>query len=153
MRPLRLVVLAFMAGSTLMPAHAASIPSNSEPEAAAPPLAGPPVSADPGALPPGKPLASAEAWNALVGNTIAGQTPDGPYKEFFQPDGTVIHVDRDGKDVGHWTLKQSSICFTYPDDDGEDCRTLQVEGSHGAFVDRDGSTYRFDILTGNPEHL
>lgn len=153
MQPLRLAALAFMVASgPMMPAHAASAPQ-AEPEGAAQPLAGAPATPDPGALRAGKSLTGAEAWNALVGNTISGRTPDGPYKEFFRPDGTVIHVDRDGKDVGHWTLKQPSVCFTTPDDDGEDCRNLQVEGSHGAFVDRDGSSYRFDILPGNPENF
>ncbi len=152
MLSLRLAVLVFtVALIPRIPAHAASGQSETAPAPAAP-VAGPAVTAAPGAPGPGKPLTGAEAWNALVGNTISGKTPDGPYKEYYRPDGTLVHVDRDGKDVGHWTLKQSSICFTDPDD-GEDCRNLQVEGDYGAFLDPDGSTYRFDILPGNPENF
>lgn len=99
-------------------------------------------------------LKGGEAWKALLGNTISGTTPDGPYVDFFAHDGTVVHSDRDGTARGHWTLQEPSICFRFPDDlDDDDCRVPQVQGSRGAFVDRDGSTYRFEIRPGNPEHL
>ena len=101
------------------------------------------------------PLTGGEAWKALVGNTVSGVTPDGPYTDYFAPDGTVVHVDRDGKESGRWVLKDPSICFTYPDDDEDEdgCRELRVKGAHGAFLDSNGSAYGFDIKPGNPEHL
>ncbi len=134
-------------------AQASSSPDPTAPAEAAPPVTAAPAPATPEVSSPPRPLTGGEAWNALLGNTISGTTSDGPYTEFFKPDGTVVHVDRDGKDTGHWALKEPSVCFTYPDDDEEDCRKPRVEGTHGAFLDGDGSSYRFDILPGNPKHL
>lgn len=99
-------------------------------------------------------LSGTDAWKALIGNTISGTTPDGPYAEYFTPDGTVVHLDRDGTDRGRWALKEASVCFVFPDaSDEQECRSPKVEGTHGAFVDIDGTSYPFDIRPGNPEHL
>ncbi len=98
-------------------------------------------------------LSGASAWQALVGNTVTGQTPDGPYADYFSPDGTVVHSDRDGTDRGRWTFREDAVCLSFPEDDAVDCRTPEVEGEHGAFVDRDGSRYPFDVLKGNAKGL
>ena len=125
--------------------------------AAAAPVSGSPATAQAPApqSPPSTPtpLTGAPAWNTLLGNTINGSTPDGAYIEYFSQDGTVVHVDRDGKDSGQWRLREPSVCFTYPDEDAEDCRELEVDGNRGVFIDPDGSRYHFEIVPGNPQHL
>ena len=98
-------------------------------------------------------LTGAKAWQALVGNTVAGTTPDGPYADYFAPDGTAVHSDRDGTSRGRWTLRDDALCLSFPEDDAEDCRIPEVDAGRGAFVDRDGSRYPFDILTGNAKRL
>lgn len=98
------------------------------------------------------PLAGAAAWARVVGNTVAGTTPDGPYSEFFSPDGSLAIVDRDGKAGGRWALKGDRLCTTV-DDEEEECRALAVEGTTGAFTDEGGARYPFTILPGNPKGL
>ena len=156
-QPIRFALLALILGLPLAQPRAAfagamvaQASPNAEQATPAPATPNPANSDAPTA--PG-PSTGGAAWRAVLGNTISGRTPDGPYTEFFKPDGTAIHLDRDGKDVGRWALKEPSICFTYPDDDEEDCRKLQVEGTHGTFVDQDGSSYRFEVLPGNPKNL
>ncbi len=99
-------------------------------------------------------LVGASAFALMAGNTIAGTTPDGPYTQFFEPDGKVRHSDRDGVQSGRWRLDGPQLCLTFPDDD-EDCRRIEADpdGGHGAFVDSDGTIYRFDILPGNARQL
>lgn len=106
---------------------------------------------DPPPAPPGL-LTAAAAWNRIVGNTVSGTTPDGPYSEFFAPDGRLMIVDNDGKAGGRWTLRDARVC-TQVDDDDEECRNVEVTGSTGAFVDEAGSRYPFDIVAGNPKGL
>lgn len=105
------------------------------------------------APPPASPrLQGSEAWAAMLGNTIAGTTPDGDYAELFRPDGTFVHVDRDGKDTGKWIVKDQSVCFTEADDETE-CRVPELQGAVGAFTDADGTRYPFTLLPGNPKGL
>lgn len=101
---------------------------------------------------PSGPLTGAAAWGRVVGNTVAGTTPDGPYSEFFAPDGKLTILDRDGKAGGHWTLRDAKIC-TQTDDEDEECRGIEVVGTAGAFIDDAGGRYPFDILAGNPKDL
>lgn len=97
-------------------------------------------------------LTGAAASARVVGNTVTGTTPDGPYSEFFTPDGALTIVDRDGKAGGRWALKGDRIC-TQVDDEDEECRALEVQGDAGAFVDEGGSRYPFTILRGNAKGL
>lgn len=97
-------------------------------------------------------VTGAAAWASLVGNTVTGTTPDGPYSEFFTADGKLAIVDNDGKAGGVWTLKGDTLC-TRVDDDDEECRALEVRGPAGAFVDEGGNRYPFTILPGNPKGL
>lgn len=98
------------------------------------------------------PVTGDAAWGRVVGNTVAGSTPDGPYSEFFVPDGTLRIVDADGKAGGRWTWHDGRLC-TAVDDEEEECRTLAVTGTTGAFIDDAGSRYPFGILPGNPKGL
>ncbi len=100
-----------------------------------------------------RPLSGSEAWAAMLGNTIAGTTPDGDFTEFFNADGSFVHVDRDGRAAGHWSLKEQRVCFSYPDEDEVECRRPELEGRHGAFMDTDGTRYAFELLPGNPKGL
>ncbi len=114
------------------------------------------VASAPGsAMAQGAPLIGPPAWAAVVGNTIAGKTPDGAYAEFFALDGTVVLLDDGGREAGHWMLKGPLICLTFPADPDEhaECRRIELEGTSGAFVDADGSRYPFDILPGDAKHL
>ena len=100
------------------------------------------------------PLTGTAAWDALRGNTINGSTPDGAYIEYFSRGRNrgACRSRRQGHS-GQWKLREPTVCFTYPDDDAEDCRTFEVAGTKGTFIDVDGSRYHFDIVAGNPNHL
>lgn len=95
----------------------------------------------------------ASAWQALVGNTIVAKSKTGAYTEFFEADGTVRHVDADGKSKGKWALQGDKVCFDYADEDDHTCVTVQVTGSTGTFVDEDSARDTFDILPGNAKSL
>lgn len=97
-------------------------------------------------------LTGAAAWARVVGNTVTGTTPDGPYSEFLAPDGALTLVDSDGKAGGRWALKGDRIC-TQVDDEDEECRAVAVQGPTGAFTDEAGTRYPFTILPGNPKGL
>ncbi len=97
-------------------------------------------------------LTGTAAWARVVGNTVTGTTPDGPYSELFAPDGDLTIVDSDGKAGGRWALKGDRLC-TRVDDEDEECRAVDVQGPAGAFVDEGGTRYPFTILPGNPKGL
>ena len=97
-------------------------------------------------------LAGAAAWARVVGNTVTGTTPDGPFSELFAADGGLTIVDGDGKAAGRWALNGDRVC-TRVDDEDEECRTLEVKGPAGAFTDEAGASYPFTILPGNPKGL
>ena len=101
---------------------------------------------------PPVPLMGDAAWSRIVGNTVSGSTPDGPYVEFFAPDGTLRIADGDGSAGGRWSLRDAKLCTTVDDED-EECRALAVDGAAGAFLDDAGHRYAFDILPGNPKGL
>ena len=98
-------------------------------------------------------LTGAPAWQALVGNTVVADTRAGSYTEFYAPDGTVRHLDKDGKTDGKWVLQGEKICFDFADDDDRVCTALELSGSKGAFVDADGSRDTFTVLPGNAKNL
>ncbi len=101
---------------------------------------------------PPVPLTGDAAWGRIVGNTVSGSTPDGPYVEFFAPDGALRLADGDGLAGGRWSLRDGKVC-TRVDDEDEECRALAVDGTAGAFLDDAGHRYAFDILPGNPKGL
>lgn len=99
-------------------------------------------------------LTGLDAWNALVGNTIAGKNSDGdPFAEFYLKNGTVKQLDDDETATGKWSLKNGKVCFEFPDDDEETCYHITVEGNIATFTDDDGSGRRYEILAGNAKHL
>ncbi len=98
-------------------------------------------------------VTGAEAWSRIVGNTVSGRTPDGPYLELFSPDGAFTLVDGDGKAGGRWALREGKLCTQAEGEDEEECRDLSVTGQAGAFTDAAGSRYPFEILAGNPKGL
>ena len=93
------------------------------------------------------------AWQALVGNTIVVTSKSGSYMEYFQPDGTIRHVDQDGKAVGRWSLGDGKVCLDFPDEDDRTCVAPHVSGTTGSFADQDGAKDQFEILPGNPKGL
>ncbi|MGI3902589.1 MAG: hypothetical protein ACRYGP_32705 [Janthinobacterium lividum] len=99
-----------------------------------------------------EPLTGAAAWERIVGNTVSGTTPDGPYAELLRADGSFTIVDNDGKGAGRWTLRDGKLC-TQADDEEEECRSLSVLGKDGTFIDEAGSRYAFEIVPGNPKGL
>ncbi len=99
-----------------------------------------------------EPLTGATAWDRIVGNTVTGSTPDGPYAELFRPDGSFTIVDNDGKGAGHWTLRDGRLC-TQVDDEEEECRSFSILGQIGTFTDEAGNRYAFEIVPGNPKGL
>ena len=99
-----------------------------------------------------EPLAGKAAWDRIVGNTVTGSTPDGPYSELFRADGTFTIVDNDGKGSGHWSLRDGKLC-SQVDDEEEECRSVSVLGQTGTLTDEAGSRYAFEIVPGNPKGL
>lgn len=104
---------------------------------------------------PGQPSLSGEsAWVKVIENTIVGTTPDGPYTDYIEANGTVRHLDRDGAMRGRWERREDGqICFRFPEDEDSDCRRVELQGQTGAFIDSDGTRYRFDVLPGNARNL
>ena len=98
-------------------------------------------------------LAGAAAWERVVGNTVSGTTPDGPYDEFFAPDGRLAIVDGDGKAGGTWRWQEDRLCTRVDGEEDEECRSVAVTGTSGAFTDAAGSRYAFEIRPGNAKGL
>lgn len=117
------------------------------------------------------PLTGADAWKAVVGNTIVGKSTTGEaLVEYFAPDG-VARQRVDGKaSEGAWTLRGARVCTDYSsDDDDEDdseasdedsgddeeaeCFGLSVQGDLATLTDESGKTREFRILPGNAEKL
>ena len=117
------------------------------------------------------PLTGAEAWQAVVGNTIVGKTPSGEaIVEYFAPDGAA-RQRVDGKSAeGSWTLRGAKVCTDYSsDDDDEDdseasdedsgddeeaeCFGLSAQGDRLTLTDDAGKARDFRILAGNAEKL
>lgn len=112
------------------------------------------ASAAPAAAAAPRRLTGLDAWNALVGNTIAGKNSDGdPLFEFYTKDGVVKQLDDDETATGKWSVKAGKVCFEFPDDDEETCYKVTVDGNVATFTDDDGSGKRYEILTGNPKRL
>jgi len=118
-------------------------------------------------------LTGAEAWKAVVGNTIVGKTPTGEaLVEFFAPDG-VARQKIAGKAVeGAWTLRGAKVCTDYSGDDDDDdsaakdegaddddagddeeaeCFSLTVQGDALTLTDDAGKARAFRIVPGNAE--
>ncbi len=140
------MVRAFGAAVSVVWVLAACVPLRAQGTGATPPEAAPAVS-------PSQRLTGKDGWASVVGNTVVGSTPDGPYTEFFEQGGVVRHVDKDGPDKGRWVLRDALVCLLFPSDDEEDCRKVEVTGAKGVFLDTDGTRYAFDILPGNPKGL
>ena len=119
----------------------------------------PPVKAAPAPTPaPAAPatakLTGLAAWNTLVGNTVSGKSGDDEdLVEFYRPDGKVKQSVDGEVATGKWTVKGQKICFLFPDDDGETCYRLEIDGTVATFTADDGEPMRYDILEGNPKGL
>lgn len=124
--------------------------AQSAPDQPAPPALPAPATSAPAAA---ARMTGAAAWQLLVGNTAVANSRTGDYTEFFLPDGTVKHLDRDGKAAGKWTLEGQKVCFDFPEEDDRSCVQVEVEGAKGAFIDEDASRDTFEILTGNAKNL
>jgi hypothetical protein len=95
----------------------------------------------------------ADAWKALVGNTIVATTHGGGYTDYFGEDGTIRRRDQDGATSGHWSVEGDTVCLDFPDDDDRVCVHPRVDGAAGAFRDADGVEDAFTILPGNAKGL
>lgn len=98
-------------------------------------------------------LTGTAAWERILGNTVSGTTPDGPYDEVFAPGGRLTIVDGDGKADGTWRWQGDRLCTRVDGEDEDECRTVSVTGAAGAFTDSAGSRYPFEIRPGNPKGL
>ncbi len=102
---------------------------------------------------PAAKLTGAAAWQQLVGNTVVAEARAGGYTEFYAADGAVVHLDKDGKAKGRWTLQGDKVCFDFPEEDDRSCVSVELEGSKGAFVDEDATRDTFTLLAGNAKAL
>ncbi|HMN71325.1 MAG TPA: hypothetical protein PKA55_05595 [Rhodoblastus sp.] len=116
-------------------------------------------------------LTGADAWTAVVGNTIVGETPAGEaLVEYFAPDGVVKTRIDDKSGEGEWSLRGAKICTDYSDDDDDEedddaadedsggeeesnCYDLFVRGDALTLTDDGGAARLFRILPGNAEKL
>ncbi len=105
------------------------------------------------AAPGGAAVTGDAAWARVVGNTLSGTTPDGPFAEYVAADGRLTIADNDGKAVGRWRLRDGAVCTLIEGEDDEECRAVSVSGTGGSFTDAAGSRYPFEILPGNPKGL
>jgi len=98
----------------------------------------------------------AEAWKALIGNTIVGKSEGGAdLVEYYAPDGGVRQKIAGSPDKGTWTLKGDKVCLKYETDDDEepDCYAIAVEGDNLVYTDDEKNNLPFKILKGNPNNL
>lgn len=98
----------------------------------------------------------AEAWKALVGNTIVGKSEGGAdMVEYYAPDGGVRQKLAGSVDKGKWTLKGDKVCLKYETDDDEepDCYGIAVTGDDLIYTDEEKKDLKFKILKGNPNNL
>ena len=98
----------------------------------------------------------AEAWKALIGNTIVGKSEGGAdLIEYYAPDGGVRQKIAGSPDKGTWTLKGDKVCLKYETDDDEepDCYAIAVEGDNLVYTDEEKNNLPFKILKGNPNNL
>ena len=98
----------------------------------------------------------AEAWKALIGNTIVGKSEGGAdLVEYYAPDGGVRQKIVGSPDKGTWTLKGDKVCLKYETDDDEepDCYAIAVEGDNLVYTDDEKNNLPFKILKGNPNNL
>ena len=122
------------------------------PTAAAAPKPGP-VPAAPAPAVPSKPLTGLDAWNALVGNTVAGKdSDDNEIFEYYLKNGTVKLLSDDQVSTGKWSFKDEQVCLRYPEEE-EYCYDLTVDGDIATFTDEDGNGTRYTVLKGNPKRL
>ncbi len=116
-------------------------------------------------------LTGAEAWKAVVGNTIIGATPSGEaLVEYFAPDGAARNRIAGKPGEGEWSLRGARLCTDYSDDDDDDgsaddksedssddeeadCFGLSVQGDTLTLTDEAGKAREFKILPGNAEKL
>ncbi len=84
--------------------------------------------ASPQAVAP-KPLSADEIKAQLIGNTITGSDDDGPFRQFFAPDGTFRGVGTDFY-TGTWQITDNQFCTHLDEDDGEnkgwDCTAVTL---------------------------
>lgn len=117
------------------------------------------------------PVTGADAWRAVVGNTIIGETAAGEaLVEYFAPDGVVKNRINGEPDEGQWTLRGDRVCTDYSEDDeeGDDgkdnsddssddeeavCYALSVQGDNLTLTDESGKVRDFKIMPGNAEKL
>jgi hypothetical protein len=95
-----------------------------------------------------------EIKQALVGNTISGETNGQSYSEFLMPDGRLSGMEPDGAYTGHWHVESGRICFSYDDENHKpgpwvDCARVDVEGSRVTWVDENGDQSVATLTAGN----
>lgn len=98
----------------------------------------------------------AEAWKALVGNTIVGKSEGGADMiEYYAPDGGVRQKIAGNPDKGKWELKGDRVCMKYETDDDEQpgCYGVTVTGDDLIYTDEEKNNLPFKILEGNPNNL
>ena len=97
-------------------------------------------------------LAGADAWKALVGNTVFAKIDGEEDFDFFAADGQVHSIEGNDTSAGKWSLEDPKICFEYAGSSKE-CYTIEVTGNSVVFTDEDGTGQRYKILPGNPKQL
>jgi len=97
-------------------------------------------------------LSGAEAWNALVGNTLFAKIDGDEDYDFFAPDGEVRSLEGSDSSKGKWALEDAKVCFEYADA-AKPCYLVEVSGDSAVLIDETGAGQRYKILKGNPKQL
>ena len=97
-------------------------------------------------------LSGAQAWSALVGNTLFANIDGDEEYDFFAPDGQVHSLEGNDSSTGKWALEDPKVCFEYTDT-AKSCYSVEVTGDSAVLVDETGTGTRYKILQGNPKQL
>ena len=100
----------------------------------------------------GKALEGAEAWLAIVGNTVTGSIDGDVFFEYYRKDGTLALLEGSEITKGKWSLEGERVCFKYPDED-KDCQTIRLVGDTVTYKRKGKTDLRLEVLPGNPKDL
>ena len=112
-----------------------------------------PDSAAPSAPADAPALKGPAAWHLLVGNTVVAEAHSGGYTEYYNSDGSLTHLDKDGRSSGKWSIEGQKVCFDFPDEDDRSCVEVETDGKTGTFTDEDAARDTFQVLPGDAKGL